>query len=409
MSTKAHKIRLNPTPEQAQYFLRAAGVARFAWNWALAEYKRLKADRQKADWNQMKKDFRVRSHAEFSFVREVTKCAAEEGIADLRRSISTYYKTKPQNRKCKFPGFRKRSRRIGSFGLANDKFSLDGHTVRIPKLGMVNMAEPVRFAGKILSGRVTERAGHWYLTVTVEAENEQRQGSKDSVGIDFGLKAFAMLSNGEVVKTQGYFRKAEQRLRGLQRGLSRKKRGLQNYRKWKQKIARAHERIRCQRQDFLHKFTSDVVSRFGVICIEDLNLKGLHQTRLAKSFADAGIGEAVRQLGYKAEWWGRWVQRVDRFFPSSRLCSVCGWTHETLTLSERQWTCGGCGSVHDRDENAAKNINLEGGRLLAGSGYVRVTPVDGEALVVAAAATKLHPDEAGTNVWRDFHVLSQER
>lgn len=409
MITKAHKIRLNPTLEQAAYFLRAAGVARFSYNWGLVEYKRLKAEGQKADWNQLKKDFRGRSQSEFPFVREVTKCAAEEALSDLRRAISIYYKTKPKNQKCKFPGFRKRSQRIGGFGLANDKFVCDGHIVKIPKCGVVNMAEPLRFAGKILSGRVREHAGKWYLIVTVAVVSETSSIPSTLVGIDFGLKTFATLSNGEVVETQGYFRKAEPRLRGLQRGLSRKQKGSNNRAKWKQKAARAYERVRCQRQDFLQKFTSDVVSRFGAVCIEDLNLKGLHQTRLAKSFSDAGIGEAIRQFVYKTKWAGSLLQRVDRFYPSSKLCYVCGRKNESLTLRDRTWTCMECGTVHDRDRNAAINIELEGVRLLAGSGYVRVTPVNGEALVMAPAVTKLHPDEAGTNLWHDFYVLPQER
>ena len=378
MITKAHKIRLNPTPEQEQYFLRAAGVARFAWNWGLNAYQRLKAEQQKVNWNQMKKDFRARAPVEFPFVREVTKCAAEEALSDLRRSIGIYYKTKAQNPKCKFPGLRKRSKRVGGFGLSNDKFSLDGHTVRIPKLGTVNMAEPLRFEGKVLSGRVTERTGQWYLAVAVVVEQQPTAASQETVGIDFGLKSFATLSTGEVVKTQSYFRKSENRLRGLQRGLSRKKKGSGNWRKWKQKIARAHERVRCQRQDFLHKFTSDMVSRFGMISIEDLNLKGLSQTRLAKSFHDAGIGEAVRQLTYKTDWTGSLLQKIDRFYPSSKLCHRCGFKNEALTLSDREWTCIQCGAVHDRDKNAAINIKLEGIRLLAGNGYLRVTPCERE-------------------------------
>lgn len=409
MLTKAHSIRLNPTPEQEQYFLRASGVARFSYNWGLAEYKRLKAEGQRADWNQLKKDFRARSTAEFPFVKEVTKCAAEEAIADLRRSIGTYYKAKPKNRKLRFPSFRKRSKRIGGFGLANDKFSCSGHEVRIPKLGLVNMAEPLRFTGDVRSGRVKEQSGHWYLTVTVEVKETPGIVPSGSVGIDFGLKAFATLSTGEVVETQGYFRQAERRLRGLQRGLARKQKGSHNRAKWKAKVTRAHERVRCQRQDFLHKFTTKVVTSFGTICIEDLNLKGLHQTRLAKSFADAGIGEAVRQLTYKTDWVGSALRKVDRFFPSSKLCYVCGWKNMQLTLSDRTWTCGGCGTIHDRDENAATNINLEGLRLLAGDGYLRVTPVDGTALVEVSASTKLCPVEAGTNTGHDFCVLPRER
>jgi putative transposase len=360
MITKAHRIRLNPTSEQEQYFLRASGVARFSYNWGLSEYKRLKTDGQKIDWNQIKKDFRSRSHNEFPFIKEVTKCAAEEALSDVRCSIGTYYKTKPKNHKCKFPGFRKRSKRIGGFGLANDKFSLNGNAVRIPKLGLVNMAEPLRFAGKMLSGRVMERAGHWYLTVTVEVNQPLSVVPQASVGIDFGLKAFATLSTGEVAETQGYLRKSEKRLRGLQRGIVRKCKGSHNRAKWKQKIARAHERIRNQRQDFLQKFTTTIVTSFGTICLEDLNLTGLCRTRLAKSFADAGIGEAVRQLTYKTEWRGSVLQKVGRFFPSSQLCHRCGAKNDHLTLADRTWNCSGCGTHHDRDENAAINLKLEG-------------------------------------------------
>src|SRR5215813_587778 len=169
---KAHKIRLNPTSEQEAYFYRASGVARFAWNWALDEYRRRKAAGQEIDWNELKIEFRARIKTEFPFVREVTKCAAEVAIADLRQAINTYYKTKGANpkSKVKFPGRRKRSKKVGGFGLNNDKFSVSGHTVYVPKLGAVNMAEALRFDGRILNGRIKERAGRWYLTITVEVE-----------------------------------------------------------------------------------------------------------------------------------------------------------------------------------------------------------------------------------------------
>ena len=147
-----------------------------------------------------------------------------------------------------------------------------------------------------------------------------------------------------------------------------------------------------------------MVTSFGTICIEDLNLKGLCRTRLAKSFADAGIGEAVRQLTYKTDWSGGVLQQVDRFYPSSKLCHRCGTKNEGLTLVDRVWTCAHCGALHDRDANAAINIKVEGLRLLAGDGYLGITPVDGKALVEASASTKLCPVETGT-----FYVLLQER
>jgi putative transposase len=383
---KAHKIQLNPTPEQEVYFLRASGVARFAWNWALNRYKELKAAGQKANWNEIKIEFRSKIDSEFPFVREVTKCAAEEAIGDLRTAVTIYYKTKKANpnSKVKFPGYRKRSKRIGGFGLANDKFSVNGHSARIPKLGDVNMTEVLRFEGKIMSGRVKERAGRWYLTVTVECESQPVVSLSGSVGVDFGLLTFATCSTGEVCETQASLRKSERKLKALQRGLARKKKGSNNRRKWKLRIARLYERISNQRGDFLHKFTTALTTTFAVICIEDLNLSGLCQTRLAKSFHDAGIGEAVNQLEYKTSWYGSILQKVDRFFASSKLCSACGVKNNSLKLSDREWTCA-CGARHDRDGNASLNIEMEGLRLLAGSGYIGVTPADGKALAYAEA------------------------
>jgi putative transposase len=373
---KAHRIRLNPTPEQAAAFMRAAGIARFAWNWALAEYHRRKEAGELIDWNMIKKEFRARIDTEFPFVREVTKCAAEEAIADLRRAIARYFQAKKKNARLHFPGLRKRSRRIGGFGIANDKFAVDGHEARLPKIGVVNLAEPLRFQGRIVSGRVKECGGHWYLTVVVDVAVSATAAPPASVGIDFGLSRFATLSTGEVVETQAHLRQSEAKLQRLQRGLSRKQKGSKNRAKWKRRVTRFHERVGHQRQDFLHKFTTDAVERFGTICVEDLNLGGLCRTRLAKSFHDAGIGEAVRQLAYKQAWRSGVLVKVDRFFPSSKRCHVCGAIHTGLALGERTWTCGRCGAEHDRDENAAINLHLEGLDLPAGSGYVGETPVE---------------------------------
>jgi putative transposase len=398
---KAHRIRLNPTPEQESAFLRAAGIARFAWNWALSEYQRLKSAGQRADWNAIKKAFRSRIGTDFPFVREVTKCAPEEAIADLRRAISTYYHVKPKNPKLRFPGPRQRRKRIGGFGLANDTFSVEGHTVRLPKIGAINMAEPLRFTGRIVNGRVTERGGYWFLTVVVEAEEPSPQAPPQRcAGIDFGLSRFATLSNEETVETQARLRASDAKLKRLQRGLSRKQKGSQNWKKWKQRVTRFHERVRNQRQDFLQKFTTDVVRQFGVVFVEDLNLRGLCRTRFSKSFHDAGIGEAVRQLEYKQAWRGGVLLKVDRFFPSSKRCHVCCRVNRELTLAERHWRCPGCGTLHDRDLNAAINLEMEGLALLAGSGYVGGTPVELLAAVLAVrsenkpAAVKQELDDA---------------
>jgi len=376
---KAHKIRLNPTSPQEAYFYRASGVARFAWNWALEEYKRRKVAGQEIAWNDIKKDFRARIETEFPFVHEVTKCAAEVTISDLRQAINTYYKTKEANpkSKVKFPGPRKRCKKIGGFGLNNDKFSVSGHTVYVPKLGAVNMAEALRFDGRILNGRIKERAGRWYLTITVEVELTAQPVTslQRSVGIDFGLSTFATLSNGEKSETQAHYRQAEGKLKRLQRGLARKKKGSNNRKKWKLKIARAHERASNLRNDFLHKFTGLVAKSFSIVCVEDLCLKGWIGLA-GKSTYDAGVGQAINQLEYKTRESGGILQKVGRFFPSSKRCHACGYVKDDLQLSDRRWKCPSCGVEHDRDENGAINIEMEGVSLLAGSGYIGVTPVE---------------------------------
>lgn len=399
---RSHTIRLNPTDAQTQYFLKAAGIARLTYNWALQEYKALKSTGEKVDWNTLKKRFNRIKFTTYPFIREVTKCAPEQAFADLRQSISTYYKAKPANPSIRFPGWRKRSKEIGGFGLANDKFSLDGHVARIPKLGEVNMAEVLRFDGKIMSGRIKEKAGHWYLTVVVKLRAPIKTDATSHVGLDFGLNHFCTLSNGEVCETQAHFRQSERKLKLLQRGLARKQKGSNNRIKWKRRVVRLHERIANQRKDFLHKFTSDVARRFAVICIETLSLKGLTRTRLAKSFHDAGIGEAIRQLDYKAQI----VQRVDRFFPSTKLCRFCQRRNHGLTLADREWDCV-CGAHHDRDFNAAVNIDVEGLRILAGDGYLGVTPVEFLTTTIGFDQLQVRDDEAGTGLCA--HDCTQER
>ncbi len=395
---KAHKIKLNPTPEQEAHFYRAAGVARFAWNRALTEYKRRKEAGEEVDWNEIKKEFRAKIDTDYPFVREVTKCAAEQAINDLRQAINTYYKTKKSNpkSKVKFPQTRKRIRKIGGFGLNNDKFSTTGHTVRVPKLGGVNMTETVRFKGKVMSGRIKEQHGHWYLIVSVKVADSQ-PGARpcQSVGIDFGLSTFATLSDDDKSETQAHYRQAEGRLKKLQRGLARKKKGSSNRGKAKLKIARAHGRVADLRNDLLHKFTTKVARRYSIVCLEDLNLKGLCQTRLAKSFHDVGIGAAIRMLEYKAESLNGQLQKVDRFFPSTKRCCGCGYIKHDLTLSDRVWICPGCRTEHQRDLTASVNIELEGVRLLVGDGSLDVTTVELATATLRLASMQVAGYEAG--------------
>ena len=368
---RAHKIRLNPTPEQANYFMRACGIARFVWNVCLTDWKRIKGEGLKASWNQIKINFRARIDKDFPWIREVTKCAVDGAVADLSSSISTYFKVKKNGGKVKFPKCRKRSKKIGSFVLNNDTFWVDGHDLKVPKLGIVNRTERLRFEGKILSGRIKEKAGRWYLCVTVETDRPEPSQASGVVGIDLGLGTLAVLSDDEVAETQGYFRRSEHKLKLLQRGLARKKLGSKRRNKWRLRVARMHEKIANQRQDFLHKLTTNWIRQYGIICLEDLALKGLCRTRLAKSFYDAALGALVGMVEYKTDWYQCWLQKVSRWFPSSKQCNVCKTVNKELDLSDRTWTCLGCGTIHNRDRNASDNIKEEGLRLMAESGSLR--------------------------------------
>jgi putative transposase len=259
-----------------------------------------------------------------------------------------------------FPHFKSRKRDRLSFYLANDKFSVDGYTLHVPKLGDVNMNEELRFAGKITNATIFCRAGWWFVSIAVEVEHETPAHHGGSVGIDLGLKTLATLSSGEKFENQKHYRRNEGRIKGLSKGLSRKVEGSQNWWKHTKKLAKAHYRVACQRQDALHKMTTQVARTYALIGLEDLNTKGmLANHRLAQAVSDASFFEVKRQLLYKAEQYGGSVQLVDRWFPSSKTCHVCGWVKEDLTLSDRVWLCVQCKTTHDRDWNAAVMVETE--------------------------------------------------
>ena len=287
------------------------------------------------------------------------------------------------------------------FYLSNDKFSVDGHTLRVPKLGDVNMTEELRFSGKILSATISYRAGWWFVSIAIEMKHEIPTNNGGTVGIDLGVKTLATLSNGEKFENQKHYRRNLGRIQGLSKGLSRKVEGSQKWWKHVKKLAKAHYHIACQREDVLHKMTTKVARTSALIGLEDLNVKGmLANHRLSQAVSDASFFEVKRQLLYKSEQYGGSVQLVDRWFPSSKTCHVCGWVKEDLTLSDRVWMCEQCGTIHDRDWNAAIMVELEALRLRTG-----VPDVASSERKIACGAERVFPEmgemvccEAGTKV-----------
>lgn len=258
------------------------------------------------------------------------------------------------------PRFHKKGGR-DSFRLPNQKFTLRGDRIRLEKIGWVRIVvdRSVPDGCKFMSCTVSRDAdGHYYVSVLVETVPVRRFARTGrSVGLDVGLKSFVTTSDGVVVENPRLFRDSQLKLSRLQRLLSRKVKGSRRYRRLRRRVASVHGKIKRQRNHFLHVLTTGLVRDYDVLCIEDLNIKGmLGNHRLALSISDASWGEFYRMLKYKCAWYCRDLRVVDRFSPTSKTCSVCGWRYDALTLDIRSWTCPACGMVHDRDVNAAVNI-----------------------------------------------------
>lgn len=357
----AHKIALKVNNKQKTYFSKASGVARFAYNWALAEwqkqYEAHKANPSlpKPSEAGLRRQLNAIKKAQFPWMMEVTKNAPQMAIMQLGDAYKRFFK-----KESRYPQFRKKGVR-DRFALTNDQFNVNGSRVRIPHLGWVRMREALRFTGKIQSATVSRQADQWFISITVETESLSHLPKAENqgvVGVDLGVSRLAMLSTGEVTEGPKALRQKLKQLKRLSRSLSRKQKGSKNRAKAKKRLAKLHARISNIRQDTTHQFTTQITRRFHTIVIEDLNVKGMIQNRrLSRAIADVGLYEFRRQLDYKATMQGGMVQVADRWFPSSKLCSCCGYQLEELSLSVRYWECPICRTQHDRDHNAAINLS----------------------------------------------------
>jgi putative transposase len=356
----AHRIRLVPNHVQASYLARAASTARFAYNWALAQWQRQyeasKADPALPRPNEMalRRQLNAIKRADFPWMLEVTKNAPQMAIMQLGRAFENFFAGR-----ARYPRFRRKGR-DDRFTLTTDQFQVRDKRIRIPKLGWVRMRERLRFAGRIVSATVVRVAEHWYASITVDTTDDlslspaENQGT---VGIDLGVTTLATLSTGEKWRGPKALWGLLERLRRLGRAASKKVKGSRNRRKAVAKLARLHARIANLRREGLHQLTTSITRRFHTIGIEDLNVKGmLRNGRLARAIANMGFYELRRQLAYKTAWRGGRVVVASRWYPSSKTCSCCGYRLEALDLGQREWRCASCGATHDRDVNAAVNL-----------------------------------------------------
>jgi putative transposase len=363
---KAHKIRLHPTPEQATYFARAAGTARFTFNWAVAQWQQQYEAGGKPSALALRTHFNAIKKAQFPWVYEVTKCAVEGAFMDVAVAFKNFFEGRKAGRKIGYPKFKSKKRSRPSFYLANDKFSVGDHFLDVPKLGRVNMAEKLRFSGKILSARVTKTAAWWFVSIAVEMPDDIPLNDHPPVGVDVGLNRLATLSDGRQYENQRPLVHQLKRLRRLNKELARRTKGGKNWLKTKDTLGRAHYEIASIRLDWLHKLTTEIATTSGIVAVEDLHVKGLIRNRcLSRAFSDAAVGKLLDLLESKVAAQGSMLLKVDRFFPSSQLCHCCGARKTDLQLSDRVFICPDpdCGYTGDRDENASRNIVLEALRL----------------------------------------------
>ena len=361
---KAFKYRLYPTVSQAEKINQNIGCARFVYNQLLDDrikvYRETK-QRSKKTYCDLKK--------EYAFLKEADSRALNYAQAYLDVAYDKFFKEPSAG----YPKFKSKHKCRWSYTTYNNNNAVrfDGNRLRLPKVGYVKVVEHRLHEGRIISATIShERSGEYYASVMCEVEHPESLPVTDKVvGIDLGLHDFIVCSDGERVEAPKHFRKSEQKLARIQRAFSRTKKGSNGHEKARLKVARCHQKIKNQRKDFLQKLSTKLIRENQVICLEDLSVKGMERNhKLAKSVSDASFAKFVSMLEYKAEWYGRKVVKIDRFYPSTQLCSGCGYKNESIKglsgLKFREWICPECGEVHDRDLNATRNILKEGMKVL---------------------------------------------
>ena len=379
---KGHTIELIPNNKQATYFAKACGVARLAYNWALAEWQnQYQADKVYRDNCQkngiaidrtklnnpsqfkLRKQLNFIKKTKFPFMFDVTKCSPQEAIIQLGKAFDNFFKGR-----AKYPQFRKKGIN-DKFSLTNDQLKIIGKNIKIPNLGWVKLTENLRFNGKIMNATIFKKGMKWFVSIGVEINETPKPlpRTDKAIGIDLGITDLAVLSNGTKVQAPKPLKSKLKQLRRLSKQLSRKQKGSKNREKAKTKLSRLHYKISCIRKDFIHKLTTKLVKMYDVICIENLNVKGMVKNRkLSRAISDLSFYEFKRQLIYKANQSRKTIKEVDRFYPSSKTCSHCGFVMAKidLTLAIRNWQCPSCDTQHDRDINASLNILNQADRVL---------------------------------------------
>lgn len=350
---KAYKFRLYPNAEQREGLARQFGCSRFVYN----HFLRLRIDHYAATGTGLsyrataKMLTDLKTAEGFEWLQEGIAQALQQALRDLDAAYRNFF-----DKRSSFPSFK--SKRDKQAFRIPQGFRVEDSKLLIPKMAALKMVAHRPIEGVIKQVTVSKtKGGRYFASILCEVEAPEPERAGGVVGIDLGLKDFIVASDGMRVPAPQFLRQAEKRLGRLQRSLSRRKKGSAGREKARRAVARQHEKVANQRNDFLHKLSRRLVDENQAIGVESLHVKGMVRNHhLAKSISDAGWGEFVRQLQYKGAWYGCDVRQVDRFFPSSKRCHDCGYINQLLVLAQREWACPECGTLHDRDINAAKNI-----------------------------------------------------
>lgn len=372
---KAYKFRIYPNKTQANQIDQTIGCARFVYNEALSLSQKMYSETGKGlSYSVLSARLPgLKKESETQWLGNVDSTALQASLKDLESAYDRFFKK--QNG---FPSFKKKFKSALSYTTKNnaDSIRIEDGKIKLPKLNWVRFAQSQKIKGRILNVTVRQNTSQkYFISVLTEEIIKPLPKTHSSIGIDLGLTDFAILSDGVRINNPYFTKRHAQKLAREQRKLSKrallaKANGIRlsdarNYQKQKLIVARLHQKMVDQRQDFQNKLSTDLIKNHDIICIEDLNVKSMMKNKqLAKGIGDVSWSSFVRQLQYKADWYGKTLVKIDRWYPSSQICSVCSHHDGKKALNLRTWTCSQCATSHDRDINASRNILAEGLRLL---------------------------------------------
>ena len=344
---KAYKFRLYPNKTQEVLLNKTFGCVRYFWNSQVQAFNNSEG---------FKTSTTLRN--EFEWMKEVSAAAIQQKEIDFKQFKKQFFNTK---RKVKLnrPNFKKKSS-SQSYRLPNQKFKINENRIQLEKIGKIKFVQDRSFPEnyKFISATISRNSSdQYFVSILVEQEIKYFEKTQKEVGIDVGVKSFSVQSDGIEICNPKFFSKNQAKLKRLQQHFSRKKKGSNRREKCRKKISRLYQKITNQRDYFLHNYSSFLIKNYDFIAIEDLNVKDLLEKKLmSKEISDVSWSKFFQMLEYKADWYGKTLHKIDRYFASSKTCSKCNYVYEDLKLSERKWECKSCGEIHDRDLNASKNI-----------------------------------------------------